>query len=131
MKLMINLEKLSEKISNGKVGSAKPWGGANVLICRQRPSSSSEGFYPDPSFVVTNHVEKVSWLFEQIRDVFCEEDGYGYWKEELFGRMGSAVDDCFGNDPDIPADELLQSVISEVIMMVAELQDVQGSSRFN
>ena len=129
MKLMTHLEALSEKITGGKVGSAKPWAGADVVICRQRPSTSSEGFYPDPSYVVTKHVEKVSWLFEQIRDVFCEEDGYGYWKEELFGRLGNVIDESYSEDPRISADDLLHSVISEAIVMAAEFQDNQGSSR--
>jgi len=120
MKLMTNLETISEKISSGKVGSAKPWGGANVVICRQQPNSSTEGFYPDPNFVVTNHVEKVSWLFEQIRDVFCKEDGYGYWKEELFGRLGNVIDESYSDDPHISADDLLHSIISEAIVMAAE-----------
>jgi len=126
MKLHTELESLLAKITEGKVGNAEPWIGADVVICNELPDLSGEGFYPDPRFVTTEHVPEMSWIFEQLRDVFCEEDGYGYWKEEFFGRLGNVINEQCNYDPQITANDLLYSVITEAIVMATEIQENGG-----
>jgi hypothetical protein len=61
------------------------------VILSEVPVIQPGGFFPDPLFVVTPHVGELSWLFVQLRDIAYGLDGYGLWKEEFFGRLGTAA----------------------------------------
>jgi hypothetical protein len=37
--------------------------------------------------LVTPHVEELSWLFVQLRNIASGLAEYGLWKEEFFGRL--------------------------------------------
>ena len=82
---------LVEHVRTNQIGVAGAWQGADVVITKKAPSPSVDNFYPDPRFVETRFVGELSWLFEQLRDVFMKSDGYGFWKEELFGRLGNVA----------------------------------------
>ena len=85
------LDELARKINEGHTGSSRPWQGARVIIADVAPEPTPPGFYPEPTTVVTPHVNELSWLFEQLRDVAIELEGYGMWKEEYFGRLAVAA----------------------------------------
>jgi aldehyde dehydrogenase (NAD+) len=63
------------------------WQGADVVITSKSPTIDEGGFYPAPRSVVTAHASELSWLFEQVRDIFMKIDDYGYLKEEIFGPI--------------------------------------------
>ena len=65
------------------------WQGADVVITSKPQIVEEGGFYPAPRYVVTSHAPELSWLFEQIRDIFIEINDYGFLKEEIFGRLGN------------------------------------------
>ena len=64
------IDKLLEKVLGGKIGSAPPWQGADVVILETAPPPSVGNFYPDPRFVETKFVAELSWVFEQLRSIF-------------------------------------------------------------
>ena len=80
-----NLLRLSIAIVNGHYGNSKAWQGADVVIVSQVPVVEEGGFYPAPRYVITSHATELSWLFEQVREIFMEIDDYGFLKEEIFG----------------------------------------------
>jgi hypothetical protein len=112
---------LLEKVEAGNVGMATPWQGADVVILKKAPSPSQGNFYPDPRFVETMYVEELSWLFEQLRDIFRNIEGYGAWKEEFFGRLGNVATKFQSVSPECSLKSLLIAVIEEASTMADEI----------
>jgi hypothetical protein len=101
------------------------WQGADVVICRKAPAPS-HGFYPDPRFVETEFVGEVSWLFVKLRNIFWDEDGYGAWKEEFFGRLGNVAVKYQAAATGLTCSNLLLAVIHEAYAMAEEIADTGG-----
>ena len=100
MNIQSNLVKLSTSIVNGQSGNSRMWQGADVVITTESPAIAKGGFYPEPRYVVTAYASDLSWLFEQIRDIFMEIDDYGNLKEEIFGRLGNTANRVLSKNPD-------------------------------
>ena len=114
---------LSNFIAKDEFATAKPWVGADVVIVNKLPKIRSGGFYPDPRFVVTDHELELSWLFEQLTDIFRKIEDYGFWKEELFGRLGNTANRYVTKSPKASAKELLLAVMHEVFSIFEEIQN--------
>jgi len=112
---------LLKKVEAGNVGMATPWQGADVVILKKAPSPSQGNFYPDPRFVETMYVKELSWLFEQLRDIFWKNEGYGAWKEEFFGRLGNVATKFQSVCPEGSLKGLLTAVIEEASTMADEI----------
>ena len=97
---------------------AELWGGADVGIVTKVPISTSGDWRPDPRYVKTVHTNELSWLFEQVRDIFMAIDGYGGWKEELFGRLGNRAASC---PSDCTIKFLLSQTLHEAYLMNEEI----------
>ena len=123
MNIHSNLVKLSTSIVNGQSGNSKMWQGADVIITTESPAIAEGGFYPEPRYVVTAHASNLSWLFEQIRDIFMEIDDYGYLKEEIFGRLGNTANRFLSKNPDANVRETLLAVMHEAFAITEEIQD--------
>lgn len=123
MNIQSNLVKLSISIVNGQSGNSRLWQGADVVITTESPAIVEGGFYPKPRYVVTAHATELSWLFEQIRDIFMEIDDYGYLKEEIFGRLGNTANRYLSKNPDANVRETLLAVIHEAFAITEEIQD--------
>ena len=124
------IDQIAATVSRGGAGSEKAWGGAEVIICRKAPeqpsdkSEKSDGFeYPDKRYVETKYVEELSWLFTRFRDVFRQQDGYGFWKEEFFGRLGNVARKYQTAVPSASSIQVLEAVIHEAYAMAEELTD--------
>lgn len=85
------LLELKNRVRSNEIGTAKPWGGAGVQIVEVSPENVVDGFYPDPRSLETEFVAELSWLFEEVQNVFSEFEGFGLWKEELFGRLSNVA----------------------------------------
>jgi len=99
------------------------WQGADVIITSKSPIVEEGGFYPAPRYVVTSHASELSWLFEQVRDIFMEIDDYGYLKEEIFGRLGNTANRFLSKNPDANVRETLLAVMHEAFAITEEIQD--------
>ena len=115
------IQDLLRLVEAGSIGAASPWQGAYVVILKKAPAPSEGGFYPDPRFVETKYVKKLSWLFEQLRDIFWESEGYGAWKEEFFGRLGNVATKFQSVCPEGSVRGLLTAVIEEASTMADEI----------
>jgi len=116
------LEKISSEVASGKIGSAQPWQGADVEIRRDQPFVTASSFYPAPRVVVTEHVGELSWLFENARDAFKGLDGYGFWKEEFFGRLGNSAIRFMNRHEQHTPEALLLAVIHEAFCIAEEME---------
>ena len=65
----------------------------------------------------------MSWLFEQIRDIFIEINDYGFLKEEIFGRLGNTVNRFLSKNPEANTRETLLAVMHEAFAISEEIQD--------
>ena len=120
------IQDLLRLVEAGSIGAASPWQGADVVILKKAPAPSEGGFYPDPRFVETKYVKKLSWLFEQLRDIFWESEGYGAWKEEFFGRLGNVATKFQSVCPEGSVRGLLTAVIEEASTMAEEISSEGG-----
>jgi len=127
---MKNTEKklaaLSKTVATSGIGNAEPWGGADVVVCAVAPPPTEGGFYPDPRYVETRYVAEISWMFEQIRNIFWNHPGYGAWKEELFGRLGNVVQNQTARNVDATMEHLIAALLHEAHAIAEEISDHEG-----
>ena len=116
------LKGISSKVAAGNIGMAQPWQGADVIITEVLPVIPADSFYPAPRFVVTEHVGQLSWLFEEARDAFIGLDGYGFWKEEFFGRLGNSANRYLKRHEQHTAEALLLAVLHEAFCIAEEME---------
>lgn len=119
----LKLEHLDQKIISNQFKLVKPWQGAGVIISKQPSPTSSNTFYPDPRHLVTSYVESASWVFESIRDIFIELDGYGSWKEELFGRLANSANRQNSKNKDLAEIYLLKTLTHEAFAILEEMEN--------
>ena len=115
------LLELKNRVLSNEIGTAKPWGGAGVQIVEVSPENVVDGFYPDPRSLETEFVAELSWLFEEIRNVFSEFEGFGQWKEELFGRLSNVALKYQSLYEDPLVRSLLLALLEEVDSLMKEL----------
>ena len=120
------ITRLKTKIQSNQIGSSESWIGADVVITEVAPPPTNGGFYPDPRFVETKFVKELSWLFEQLRDIFWKSEGYGAWKEEFFGRLGNVATKFQSVCPEGSVSGLLTAVIEEASTMAEEIASEGG-----
>jgi len=128
MSAFAKLVLLSTEIVNGKSGNSTLWQGADVVITNKPPIVNEDSFYPAPRYVVTAHASELSWLFEQVRNIFIEIDDYGFLKEEIFGRLGNTANRFLAKNPEADIDETLLAVMHEAFAIAEEIRDGEFAS---
>ena len=123
MNSYVKLEQLSDEIVKGQSRRSSLWQGADVVITNNLPITNDVGFYPAPRYVVTSHAFELSWLFEQIRNIFIEKEEYSYLKEEIFGRLGNTANRFLSSRANSNVSELLLAVMHEAFAIAEEIQD--------
>lgn len=113
---------LSSKIASNSIGRANHWQGADVVISELPLASEPNSFYPSPRSVVTSYSSELSWLFECLRDAFISLEGYGFWKEEFFGRLGNAANRFLARNINHSCQKLLLAVIHEAHCILEEME---------
>jgi hypothetical protein len=114
------LEELTELVLTGKVGVSSDWGGADVVIGPlPRPVPTTDGFYPDPDYVATQHHRELSWLFEQLRDLFVPYIDH-IDKYEFYGRLADSANRFITTNGDEVQREVLHAVLHEADSMLVE-----------
>jgi hypothetical protein len=100
------------------------WSGADVVITPRMPNCSKDEFYPAPRCVVTRFSRELSWLFEEMRDVFASFlDGCN--KIEFYGRLANMVaryQHRIGGSEENQRD-LLLAVMHEAFSMLEEMEE--------
>ena len=124
------LEELTELVLSQKVGVSRDWGGADVVIGPPpRPVPTVDGFYPDPDYVATKHHRELSWLFEQLRDLFAPYIDFMN-KYEFYGRLADSANRFISTSGDEVQQDVLQSVLHEANSLLVEFStfgDLQPS----
>jgi len=123
MNTFTKLVRLSTEIASGNYSNSDAWQGADVVITNKLPDTQKGGFYPAPRYVVTSYPSELSWLFEQIRNIFIDIDDYGFLKEEIFGRLGNTANRFLSKNQDASAHEILLAVMHEAFSIAEEIQD--------
>ena len=109
---------LAARVARGEIGTARAWGGADVCIVRRprKPSESSWG--SEPKYVVTKYVAELSWLFEELRDIFYQLGGDVFgWKYDFFGSLADAAEFAIQMGKDTSPEELLQAVLDVAVTL--------------
>ena len=120
-----SLDNLARLVAQDKWGISEPWGGADVGIVTILQTTSSGDWKSDSRYIKTVHVSELSWLFEEVRDIFMAINSYGMWKEEFFGRLGNRAASC---PSDCTVKFLLSQTLHEAYLMndeITRLGDLQ------
>lgn len=125
LKVLIGeIDQIASSIAQEGVGTTKPWMGAEVIICERAPKTTVNSWQPDKRYVETIYVGELSWLFNQLKKVFSQIDGYGHiWKEEFYGRLGNVAMKYHAAVKDASVLQLLSSVLHEAYAMAEEIFD--------
>lgn len=118
---------LGTELATGAIPKAKRlWGGADVIVQKcEPPPSSSDSFYPDPRYVVTEHAHELSWMFEKLRNAFYAEKRLdGCSKVEFFGRLANAALRTIARSDCPPSASLLcAAVLHEAYAIYDEMEE--------
>ena len=118
------LETITRAIVNNEIKTSSPWQGADVVIREKNLDKKNQNsFYPAPREVITSYVGELSGLFTSLKEIFLKLDGYGFWKEELFGRLGNAANRALGRNPKLSLHKLLLAVTHEAFCIAEEMED--------
>lgn len=123
MDVFAKLMLLSTEIVNGQSRNSALWQGADVVITSSAPNVEDGGFYPPSRYVATVHASELSWLFEQVRNIFIEINDYGFLKEEIFGRLGNTANRFLAKNQEANADETLLAVMHEAFAIAEKIRD--------
>lgn len=123
-KILDDLDSLAKLVISGFTGKAQPWQGADVVVSNVLKLGNSEvkSFYPSPRFVITEYVGEVSWLFEKLAHIFANEENYGAWKEEFFGRLGNMANRVIGRNPNTAIIDIQLAILHEAYSVFEEIQ---------
>jgi hypothetical protein len=121
--LFTALDAVTQEVGRDQVGTwDQEWARfADVAIVPEHPEPQPAGFYPEDRYVVTHHTRELAWLFSRLASSFSRVDGYGMWKEELFGRLGNAASWYLAANPEATASELCLAVICEAYRIADEM----------
>ncbi len=93
------------------------WGGADVAVLSARPEQTDNEFYPDHLYVVTKHSLELSWVIEQLKDIFSTSLDYMN-KYEFYGQLADAAIKYIEVHGDQNSKELLLAVVNEAESMI-------------
>ena len=114
------LTRLRNQVLAGAIGTARDWGGADVVIGPPpRPVPTADGFYPDRDYVATKHHRELSWLFEQLRDLFVPYIDYMN-KYEFYGRLADSANRFIVKYGDEEQRNVIQAVLHEAESMLVD-----------
>ena len=98
------------------------WGFSHVGITKKLPKKSEGGSYPDPRYVVTDYAFELSWLFEELKNIFYELlDGCS--KVEFYGRLANAANKCLNRNQEVTAHLLCAAVLHEAYSIFEEMEE--------
>jgi cation transport regulator ChaC len=117
------LATLAARIRAGRIGRAKPWGGADVAIVSEAPAVEGDGFYPPHRFVVTPWAPQLSWVFEEITSVLLTKFFYTFeTKFGIFARLADAANTAGTHNA--PLTVVLNEVVQEAILVCAHFEEL-------
>lgn len=120
------LDGLESLIQAGEWGVGSSQRYADVALVMRRPPNRADSFDPEDRYVVTRYVAEIGWCFDQIREIFSELEGYGNWKEELFGRLGNMVNWILTRKPEAGLVEVLNGLMHEAFAISEEIEEDGG-----
>ena len=108
--------------SNSPLPRAKRlWCGARVVVTLKLQNIEGDfGFYPAPYEVSTPHALEVSWVFNDLRDLFKEKLN-SVNKFYFFGEIASAASRAIESDPQISAADLCRKMVQKAQEILPEL----------
>ena len=125
--MLKEVQVLTQALEWGKLPRAsKAWGGANVVVAKEPPSSNEEQFGSGPRYVLTPHVLEVSAVLEKLAQVAKKHPGFGVWKEEFFGRIGNAATAIQEICPECTAETLVSHLLETAQELAAEIDEKGG-----
>jgi len=124
------LESLWTNIENNKIGKSTEWGGADVIICSVPDQSQIkwavknnvviglQNLKPKKRLVVTKHSKELSWLFNELKEIFSENIDFVN-KYDFYGLLAqAAIDYINSNQSKFSLNELLIAVLSQAMEFI-------------
>ena len=120
------LEQLLQYLDSGKVvpQAKRLWGGARVVISLKKQNIRGDfDFYPDPIEIVTPHALELSWIFNDLRDIFVQAgvlDSIN--KFSFYQQLAEAASETIERNPAVGAAELCRKVVEKAKSIYMEME---------
>ena len=99
------------------------WNGARVVISLKPQRRESDGFYPEPFEVITPHGLELSWLFNDLRDIFTRAGLIDPCnKFEFYRELAENACHVIDNDPSLKAEKLCRRVVEKAKEIYQEMK---------
>ena len=85
------------------------WSGADVCIVKHMPV---ENYNKSHTYVVTEYARELSWLFEELRDIFTGDIADYFSKYEFYGKLAEAANAYLNSTEKPTVTQLLMAVLN-------------------
>lgn len=113
------IKKLEALVRAGKItelaAETKPFGGADIMIVGKRPEAKND-FYGEPEFVVTKHYKELSWLINQLKEIFADKVNFAN-KLNFYGLIADTANRSIKEKGD-----QLDSILLDVLAALKSIQ---------
>ena len=96
-------EKMNDCVKESKYGKAKAFAGAGVIVSKEKKDNGH-----DDIFVITKHVEEVSWLFNSLAEIMGNKIDFAN-KREFYGTLADVTNETISKKGDN-----IQSIVNAV-----------------
>ena len=105
--------------------AASLWSGARVVITLKKQNIKGDfGFYPAPFELSTCHGAELSWLFNDLRDIFTSGKVLNSCnKFDFYNALASAAESVLQKDPETDARTLCRAVLLKAQTFFDELKE--------
>lgn len=90
------------------------FGGAGISVEYEKPANQEDGFYPDPTFVVTRFAKELSWLIFRLQRIFENNLDFAN-KQSFYESLAAAANKAIKEDKDN-----LQQILNNVLSAARE-----------
>ncbi len=108
------IENLEALVRAGKItelaATTKPFGGAHIMIVGKR-LEAKDSFYGEPEFVITKHYKELSWLVNQLKEIFSDKIDFAN-KLDFYGLIADTANQSITYKGD-QLDTILLDVIAK------------------
>lgn len=126
---LMTLRSLAVRVANGEM-ERKPgrrYGFASTLVTDHAEKPNPNRWGPPPRAFISPFPQEMAWIFSEVVGATNMLPGYGWWKEELFGRMGNAGNAYVEENPNSSPSQVGLTVVLEALVYVEKMDSPDGN----
>ena len=102
------VKKINNKDYIQECEKVKEFGGADVIVCQKAPYANTSKI-----IVETKYSKEISWLIEQLKNVYSGEYDY-ISKYDFFAKIANSAIEYITNNGDKDVEKMMRSIVEEI-----------------